>query len=390
MARLLIENIRLVQDDGNLAEGMLLIEDDKIAAVRSDAPAGFSGPRFDGDGTVALPGFIDIHIHGAQGADFMDGDIAAVGTIAEALPAEGTTSFLATTMTASGEQIAAAIRHGRKFMNKSGVAGAEMLGFHLEGPFIHPDQAGAQSSAYILEPSIRQLQDWFGETLEDLKVITMAPEQDAGHRVIRELAERGVIVSAGHTNADYRTIKEASAAGMSHLTHFGNAMRGLHHREIGVVGAGLLERKLYCEIIADKIHLNPDMLEVALRLIGTERLLLITDSMRAKGLPDGSYRLGDQQVAVAGKEAVLPDGRLAGSVLKMNEALRNLQQIAAISWLDAIALSSANAAKRLGVWHRKGSLANGKDADIVLVTEDFSVQHTFCRGRKSFGNGGYK
>ncbi|TAA71692.1 N-acetylglucosamine-6-phosphate deacetylase [Planococcus salinarum] len=386
MTRMLIENIRLVRRDGKLAEGAILIEGGGIAAVSMAPFADYTGDRFDGGGSVAMPGFIDIHIHGARGADFMDDDPVAAGTISAALPAEGTTAFLATTLTQSPERIARAIRHGRNFMNESRAKGAEMLGFHLEGPFIHPDQAGAQPSAYICEPSMAQLRDWFGETLADLKVITMAPEQDQDFHVIRELAKRDVIVSGGHTTADYATINGAQAAGLTHLTHFANAMRGLHHREIGVVGAGMLNRELFCEIIADGIHLSPDMLKLVLQVIGPERLLLITDSMRAKGLPDGSYTLGDQEVTVAGPEAVLADGKLAGSVLKMNEGLRQLRQAAGISWTDAIKLSSENAARRLGVWDRKGSLERGKDADIVLVTEDFSVRHTFCRGRMSFAH----
>ena len=386
MIRTLIENIRLVQKDGGLAAGAILIENGWIAEVSTEPFAGYTGNRFDGGGCVAMPGFIDIHIHGARGADFMDDDPTAAGTIAAALPAEGTTSFLATTLTHSPERIGQAIRYGRNFMNKTGGIGAEMLGFHLEGPFIHPDQAGAQPSAFICEPSTAQLHSWFGETLADLKVITMAPEQDRDFNVIRELAERGIIVSAGHTTADFATIQGAQAAGLSHLTHFANAMRGLHHREIGVVGAGMLNRKLFCEIIADGIHLSPDMLKLVLQVIGSERLLLITDSMRAKGLPDGSYTLGDQEVTVSGKQAVLANGKFAGSVLKMNEGLWRLRQAADISWTDAIKLSSETAARRLGVWDRKGSLERGKDADIVLVAEDFSVRHTFCRGRMSFAH----
>ncbi|HSJ37141.1 MAG TPA: N-acetylglucosamine-6-phosphate deacetylase [Planococcus sp. (in: firmicutes)] len=386
MTRTLIENIQLVQRDGKLANGAILLEDGRIAAVSTAPFADYIGDRFDGDGCVAMPGFIDIHIHGARGADFMDDDGAAAAVIATALPAEGTTAFLATTLTHSPERISQAIRHGRTFMNEARQDGAEMLGFHLEGPFIHPDQKGAQGSAYICEPSMEQLQSWFGETLADLKIITLAPEQDHDFNVIRELAERGVIVSAGHTTADYATINAAQAAGLTHLTHFGNAMRGLHHREIGVVGAGMLNRQLFCEIIADGIHLSPDMLKLVLQVIGSERLLLITDSMRAKGLPDGSYRLGDQEVTVSGQQAVLATGKFAGSVLKMNEGLRQLRQAADISWTDAIKLSSENAAHRLGVWDRKGSIERGKDADIVLVTEDFSVRHTFCRGRMSFAH----
>ncbi|XKE95341.1 N-acetylglucosamine-6-phosphate deacetylase [Metaplanococcus flavidus] len=385
MTRMLIKNIQLVQPEGELTEGTILIENGKIAAASTGTMTDWEGDCFDGGGSIALPGFIDIHIHGAGGADFMDDDRSANGKIAGALPAEGTTSFLATTLTQSPDRIANAVRLGRHFM-ESAEQGSEMLGFHLEGPFIHPDQAGAQPFAYICEPSMEKLYGWFGDALENLKIITMAPEQDADFQVIRELAERGVIVSAGHTTADYETVSHAQSAGLSHLTHYGNAMRGLHHREIGVVGAGMLNGELFCEIIADGIHLSRDMLKLIVKVIGPDRLLLITDSMRAKGLPDGSYTLGDQDVTVSGKEAVLSDGRLAGSVLKMNEGLRQLREAAGISWTDAIKLTSENAARRLGVYNRKGSLDPGKDADIVLVTDDFSVRYTFCRGRMSFAH----
>ncbi|RLQ91258.1 N-acetylglucosamine-6-phosphate deacetylase [Planomicrobium sp. Y74] len=386
MSRMLIKNIRLVLPEGELADGTILIENGTIMSASTKPIDDWSGECLDGGGSVALPGFIDIHIHGAAGADFMDDDSMAAGKIAAALPAEGTTSFLATTLTQSPERVSSAIQHGRTFMKGSGEGTAEMLGFHLEGPFIHPDQAGAQPSAYICEPSMDLLHEWFGDTLADLKIITMAPEQDKDFKITHELTERGIIVSAGHTTADYKTLIEAQAAGLSHLTHYGNAMRGLHHREIGVVGAGILNKELFCEIIADGIHLSQDMLKLVVQVIGPERLLLITDSMRAKGLPDGSYTLGDQKVTVSGNEAVLADGTLAGSVLKMNEGLHQLQISAGISWTDAIKLSSENAARRLGVFNRKGSLDSGKDADIVLVTEDFNVQYTFCRGKMSFAH----
>ncbi len=384
MTRMLIENIRLIQRDGQLAEGMILVENGKINAVSTEPLADYNGARFDGGGSIAMPGFIDIHIHGAKGADFMDDDSSAAYKIAAALPAEGTTSFLATTLTQSSERIAKAIAHGRNFMSRNYGAQAEMLGFHLEGPFIHPDQAGAQPSAFIQEPSLGQLLLWFGDGLADLKIITMAPELDRDFSVMRELAARGVIVSAGHTTADYETICRAQTAGLSQLTHFGNAMRGLHHREIGVVGAGMLNRDLFCEIIADGIHVAPDMLKLVLRVIGAERLILITDSMRAKGLPDGTYTLGDQQVTVSGQKALLTNGALAGSVLAMNEGLHQLRQVADISWIDAIAVSSGNAARRLGIFDRKGSIEKGKDADIVLLTENFSVNYTFCKGILSY------
>ena len=317
----------------------------------------------------------------------MDGDEAAVAKIARYLPQEGTTSFLATTLTQSPEKIQRAIDCGSQFMgHEASDKGAEMLGFHLEGPFIHPDQAGAQPLAYIQEPSLKLIQQWFGEELKQLKVVTLAPERDREYEVIRQLALQGVLVSAGHTTATNQEIAEAIQHGLTHLTHYGNAMSGLHHREIGVVGAGLLNEQLFCEVIADDIHLSEAMLELMLKVIGPDRLILITDSMRAKGLPDGTYTLAEQQVNVVGAKATLANGTLAGSVLKMNDGVKRIQALTNGSLLDVMKMSSVNAAKRLGVYDRKGSIEIGKDADIVLVNDDFDVNFTFCMGRMSYAN----
>lgn len=261
-----------------------------------------------------------------------------------------------------------------------------MLGFHLEGPFIHPDYAGAQPREYIQAPSADLLVEWFGEELRDLRIVTLAPELEGGVELVRLLSSKGIIPSAGHSSASFQEIQQAADAGLSHLTHFANAMTGLHHREVGAVGAGMLDERLFCEIIADGVHLSEEMLQLLTRVIGFDRLLLITDSMRAKNLPDGSYILGDQQVEVTGKKAVLADGKLAGSVLKMNKGLQLLRQTTGISWRDAIRITSENAAARLGISDRKGSLESGRDADIVLLDDMGNVKFTFCRGRLGFAH----
>ena len=386
LASLLIHNIQIALPDGSVAEGEIMVEDGKIARVSTTATMDFAGMRFDGQRCLALPGFIDIHLHGADGADFMDGNEESFERIANALPKEGTTSFLATTLTQSEEHILNAIEAGRSFMEQN-EAGAEMLGFHLEGPFIHPGQAGAQPVEFIREPSYQLLERWFGEDLDHLKVVTLAPECDDGLGVTRRLTEREIIVSAGHTKASFEDIQHAVDHGLSHLTHFGNAMSGLHHREIGAVGAGFLLEQLHCEVIADRIHLSEDMLRLIYKTIGPERIILITDSMRAKGLPDGVYTLAGQDVMVTGRKATLNDGTLAGSVLKMDEAVRMMRKVGNCDLLDLLRMSSSNAAMRLGVFDRKGSIEVGKDADLVLMDADLYVQATICRGKVSYSRG---
>lgn len=386
MSEKLITNVKMVQPDGRMLEGNIHVRGCRIANVQSDSVEGFTGTIFNGQGLLALPGFIDIHIHGADGSDFMDGTKQAYANIANALPREGTTAFLATTMTQSPEAIRMAVDCGKHFMEEQHPDGAEMLGFHLEGPFINLEQAGAQPADYIRPPSMEMLEQWFGHDLGGLSVVTLAPELDEDFQVTRQLASRNVLVSAGHTNADFMTINEAACHGLSHMTHFGNAMKGLHHREIGTVGAGMLIDDLFCELIADGIHLSNDMIRLMIKTVGPGRMILITDSMMAKGMKDGMYTLGVQKVTVKGSRATLEDGTLAGSVLKMNDALKRLQAIGTVTMPELIALSSANAARRLGVYDRKGSLTAGKDADIVLLDEEFNVVATFCRGRMVYIN----
>lgn len=385
MEHFIIENVSVCLEDGRIVQGEVLISNGRIIEV-IEGKSGIDCERFNGNGHTLLPGFIDIHIHGADGADFMDGSSEAAERIARYLPAEGTTSFLATTITQSPEEIRNAIKANRTYMKFSQKGTAEMLGFHLEGPFIHPKQAGAQPKEFIIEPSVDFLKTWFGESLDDLKVVTLAPERDSGFSVTSYLHDSNVIISAGHTKATFSQIVEAGDNGISHLTHFTNAMTGIHHREIGVVGAGFMDERFTCEVIADGIHISVDMLKMMTKFIGIERLILITDSMRAKGLPDGSYTLGGQPVTVSARKAVLSDGTIAGSVLKMNDGVKLMKEVAGLTWHQLQLISSQNAAKRLGVYSRKGSISRGKDADLVIVTDELEVMCTFCKGSIGYIN----
>lgn len=385
MTTTVLKNLRLVLESGEIQKGHLVLAEGKIAQILPLDQEVSEGETIDGQGAYAFPGFIDLHIHGAAGYDFMDPEPEAGHYIAQALPSEGTTSFLATTMTQTSERISRAIANGKQRMNQQRQVFdgcAEMVGFHLEGPFIHPSQCGAQPVEAICEPEMARIQQWFDGDLSLLKIVSLAPEVPGALQLIEELSTKGVIASAAHTTATYEQIKLAQSKGLRHLTHFTNAMTGLHHREIGVVGAGLVEDTLYLEVIADGIHMHPDMLTLLLKVVGSSRILLITDSMRAKGKSDGTYDLGGQQVTVSGKRAELASGTLAGSVLKMNEAVQLLSQLVVLSPLDILRMTSMNAALRLGIFDRKGSLTVGKDADIVLLRDDYSVQDTFCRGRR--------
>lgn len=332
---------------------------------------------------ILIPGFIDLHIHGAHGADVMDGTEEAVQTMTANLPAEGTTSFLATTITMAPQAINRAIENAVSAGKLDGHA--EVIGIHIEGPFINESKKGAQPLKYIMEPSFSLLNEWFKTGKGMIKQMTYAPELSQGVEFTRFLQEKGINPSVGHSDADYRTMVAAVDAGANQVTHMFNGMSGVHHREPGVAGSALLLDKLDIELIVDGIHIHPEMVKLAWKTKGTDRCLLITDSMRAKGFPDGNYELGGQAVTVEDNKATLTsDGTLAGSVLKMNDAVANMLAFTGCSLEDAIQMASYNPARKAGVLDRKGSIEEGKDADFTVVNKNGEITLTFCRGKEAF------
>ncbi|MGN8644769.1 N-acetylglucosamine-6-phosphate deacetylase [Gracilibacillus sp. HCP3S3_G5_1] len=332
----------------------------------------------------AIPGLIDVHIHGANGADVMDGTKHALQTMVDTLPKEGTTSFLATTMSQSNEQIEKAIKNVASFMDQQQSGEAEIIGIHLEGPFINVKRKGAQAAKHIKKPDISLFQKWNQLANKQIKLVTLAPEVNGGMEFVHFLKSQGIIASAGHTDATAQEIKTAIKYGLSHITHLYNQMRGFHHREPGVVGASWLHKELMVEMIADGVHSSPEAIRTAYELKGKDKLLLITDAMRAKCLHDGQYELGGQKVNVVEQKARLVDGTLAGSTLKLGDALKNIIEFSGCSFEEAIAMTSANAAKELGMINRKGSIAEKKDADIVLLDEQNDIILTICRGEIAY------
>ncbi|MGB8001626.1 MAG: N-acetylglucosamine-6-phosphate deacetylase [Anaerobacillus sp.] len=332
-----------------------------------------------------LPGMIDVHIHGVNGADTMDASTEALDVMTKALPNEGTTSFLATTITQDTHGIEQAIEKVGEYINEFQKPGhAELLGIHLEGPFLNHKRAGAQPLHAIQTPDVGVFEVWNKLSRGSIKLVTLAPEMEGGMELVRYLTERGIVASIGHSDATYEQVMNAVEYGASHVTHLYNGMRGLHHREPGVAGAALLDDRLKTEIIADGHHVRPEMIELAYRQKSDAGMVLITDAMRAKCLKNGRYDLGGQDVNVQDGIALLDNGTLAGSVLKMKDALANIQKFTGCSLENAIKMAAENPAKQLGVFDRKGSIAVGKDADLLLLNTAGEVVKTFCKGHLAY------
>jgi N-acetylglucosamine-6-phosphate deacetylase len=387
MKDLLLINASVLTQVGMIEKGFIYIKHGKIAETGPIT----SLPQHQAEvvelpaGSTIVPGFIDVHIHGAGGSDTMDGTIEAITTMASVLPEEGTTSFLATTITQDQMDIMKALENAANYISHHNHPGkAEVLGLHLEGPFINEARKGAQPAQHIIAPDIELFAKMQEASGNNIRLVTLAPEKENGNHLIAYLAENGVIASVGHSDATYAQMAEAVKAGATHVTHLFNGMRGMHHRDPGVAGAALLFEELKIEMIADGIHVVPEMLDLSIRAKGTDGVILITDSMRAKCLKNGSYDLGGQEVSVADGKALLADGTLAGSILKMKDSLQNMMEFTGISLEEAVKLASENPARQLNIFDRKGSIAPGKDADLVVLDHNHEVAMTFCRGVASY------
>jgi N-acetylglucosamine-6-phosphate deacetylase len=389
---ILLQGIQIYTEGKWIGNGYIKIKDQKIVEVGQtenlsmqeefevlDIPLQYK----------AVPGFIDVHIHGANGADTMDSTREALDIMTQALPGEGTTSFLATTITQEEKQIEKALVNASEYIKDHQTPGkAEILGIHLEGPFVNPKKAGAQPIQYIIEPNLELFKKWEQLSSQTIKLVTLAPEQSGGLEMIRYLKAKGIIASIGHTDATYDEVTEAIDAGANHVTHLYNQMKGLHHREPGTLGAALLKEELKAELIVDGVHVNPEMVKLAYMQKGKKGIILITDSMRAKCLKNGHYDLGGQDVIVQDGRAVLSDGTLAGSILKLGQGVKNMLAFTGCGLEDAIEMAAVNPAKQLNVFDRKGTISEGKDADIVILDENHDVYMTICRGQVAYFKGG--
>lgn len=323
------------------------------------------------------PGWIDIHIHGCSGYDTMDGTLEALREISNTLSKKGVTSFLATTMTMEQEKIEAAIKNAREFKKlqlEGKEFGSNLLGIHMEGPFINPEFKGAQDEKNIQKPN----SSWVKPYLDIIKMITLAPEMDEDFKMIKSLKDK-VLLSAGHTGASFDIAVKAFDAGVTHVTHCFNAMSALHHREPSMVGAALFT-PFSVDLITDFIHFHPALLQGVLDLKGVDKCVLITDAIRASFLEEGVYDLGGQEVTVKDGACRLKDGTIAGSVHEMEKALVNTLRESNLPIEKVVQMMSFNPAKLLKIEDKKGSIEVGKDSDLVILNEDLKVEKVFVTG----------
>lgn len=368
-----IVNAKIITDK-EVLEDYCLTFDEKIVSLGKEVPK--DTELVDAKGLYLSAGFIDIHIHGSNGFDVMDGTQEALEGISESILQTGTTSFLATTMTMSKEDIDKALLNVQNFEQKNG---AKILGVHLEGPFINVAKKGAQNDKYVQSPNMELISPF----MDIVKMITLAPEVEGAKEFIEHLAEQypHVLLSIGHSNASYEESKESFSWGVSHATHIFNAMKPLHHREPGIVGAVFEEDEVSCDVIADLVHIHPSFFKLLYK-VKKEQLLLITDAMRAGCLQCGSSEIGGQKVIVKEGEARLEDGTLAGSVLKLNDALKNFYEHTDITLVKLIAMVTRIPAKKLGL--DIGLLKKGYGADMVLFDEEFQISSVYVDGNIVF------
>ena len=372
-----ILNGKIVLPD-RVVEGSALLFEEKILGVVPAAEVPAEAQVIDAAGNLVIPGLIDMHIHGYLGEDASDGSFEGIRTMAVGVAKNGVTGFLPTTMTVSYEELRAAfaqIRRGMAESTQGEWQGAQILGVNAEGPFINPSKKGAQAGEHIRPGDA----DFLKENLDVIRVFTIAPEMPGNMDCIREMAGR-TLISMGHTAATYDQAAAAIDAGVGHVTHLFNAQTPLMHRDPGVVGAALTDDRVSCELIADTFHVSRHLFPLVSRMKG-DKLVLITDCTRAGGLEDGEYTLGGQPIFVKGIECRLADGTIAGSMLKLNAAVRNLLENSSLKLWEAVNAASLNPAKRIGVDAAKGSLESGKDADIVLCDCDFNIRRTILGGR---------
>lgn len=376
-----IVNGKLVLPD-KIAEGKALLFDDTIAEI-ADASAVDTGKyeTIDAQGMYVAPGLLDMHIHGYAGEDTSDANEDGLLKMCRALAENGVTSWCPTTMTVAKEDILAAFDTVRKVHARTDCYGAKVLGVNCEGPYINPSKKGAQAEEHILRPDAKFILD----NADIVRVFTIAPEMDGGLECIREVYEDGrVLVSMGHTGATYEEAMAGIQAGVRHATHLFNAMTPLMHRNPGVVGAALSSDNVSCELIADTFHVNKGLFGLVAK-IKKDKLCLITDCMRAGGMPDGTYTLGGQPVHKTGIKCLLEDGTIAASVLRLNEAVRNLYENTDLTLPQVVACASLHPAKALKVDDKIGSLEAGKCADIIIFDDQFDIQKTIIGGNTVCG-----
>ena len=337
-------------------------------------------------GCMVIPGFIDQHVHGAGGAESCDKDFSAFEQMAETLAKGGTTAFLATTVTQEKDELKSELSMLADYMEMNFAKGAKMLGVHMEGPFLSVKYKGAMKEHFILDPDIEIFEAFYNASKQTIKMVTIAPESKNAGVLIRYLKDKGITVSMGHTAATYLDVEAAVANGATCVTHTYNAQSPLHHREVGMLGSALLLDEIYCELIADGVHVSIPAMKLLVKNKPKDKLILITDALRAHGLPQGLSETGGLPIIITSDCARLLNGTLAGSVLPMNRMLEKLVKEVGVELETAIDYATINPAKNLNIDGRKGSIEIGKDADFTILDESFNVYMTIRGGNIIYDN----
>ena len=381
MKELLLKNAKIVLKD-RVIEGDILTADgiirdiiDRKSPVKAETLE--IENSIDLNGKYVVPGFIDVHIHGSNGADAMDGTVEALKTISSYIATKGTTKFLATTLTSSKEELINVLKIAADLQNKE-IDGATIFGVHMEGPYFDIEYKGAQNEKYMKPATEKEIKDYLDVKPGLVKMMSLSPHTEQSIETIKFLKENGVIVSVGHSAAKFNDVMKAVDAGLSHSTHTFNGMRGINHREPGVAGAVLISDKINAEVIFDKIHIHPEIVRLMIKAKGTDKVVCITDAMAATGLPNGDYKLGELDVYVKDGEARLKSNdSLAGSVLTMDKAFKHVIELGYPIY-EAVKLTSTNAAIEFGL--NAGAIEVGKEADFTVLDDSYNVDMTIVNG----------
>jgi N-acetylglucosamine-6-phosphate deacetylase len=381
MTSTLIRNVRLICDD-SLKLGCILMRDGQIVSVYKDNDHSDyrADSEIDGYGQFLIPGMIDVHIHGAEGFDMMDGTIRSVEAVSEACARTGCTSFLATSVSSSLKDLLKMISNVSLIEGKE--PGAQIIGMHIEGPYLNVKRKGMQNERFLRHPDLEEMKLILEKSGSLIRMVTLAPELPGGIEMINFLTDRGIIAAIAHSDATYEEAIQAFREGASHVTHCCNGMRPIHHRDPGLILAAFEEKHVSVQAIVDGVHLHPAMVRLLYREKGPDKMVLITDALQAMGMGDGTYLFGGHEVCVSQGIAKLVDGTLASSTVTMNEALSKTVQ-SGIPLHDAVIMATQTPANLLGL-SNKGRILPGADADLVLMNEQFEVLWTIVNGKRVY------
>jgi N-acetylglucosamine-6-phosphate deacetylase len=384
MTTILLHTAKAITPAAEISDAGILIRDGVIEAVgaRADVSLPAGAIEIKATDQIAVPGFIDVHIHGAGGRDVMEGSNEALSTVARTVAKRGTTSMVATTVTAAPDDIVRSVEGIANFItnqHQSEDPRAEVLGIHYEGPFISTVRRGVHPKEWVTLPNRQLLDRMVAAAAGNARILTIAPELLGAMPCIDAARSAGIVVAMGHTDATYEQARAAIAHGAHHAVHVYNAMRPFSHRDSGVIGAVLTSPEVSAELIADGVHVEEAAMRVLLQAKGVNCVILVSDGISATGMPDGQYSLGKFDVNVVDGVARNAEGNLAGSTLTLDRALRNIVRM---GWSlgDTVRMLTANPAKLLGLEFKKGALRTGADADIVLLNEALEITNVWARG----------